>query len=317
MPGCSSVAGWHFRHALVWYLLRRSVGRQGASDAESCLGRPSSASAAQRLESELKRAIVSLELRPGSRLSEADIAERHGVSRQPAREALISLARTKLVEILPQRGTVVAKISVSRMMQARFVREAVETAVVRRAASYFDPAVRERIEGLIEIQEQLARADDHRAFQRYDELFHIALTEGAGCPLAWDAVCDLKTHMDRLCQLTLSDAGTMLGPRRPASFDHRGDRRRRPGHGRAADARASDRDSCEPCRASSGSTPSSSNDRLPGMIDAGPGRVRELAPMFETACYPAGHGFQEGCLHRPASQAASRRISSVPIVVHP
>jgi DNA-binding GntR family transcriptional regulator len=174
------------------------------------VARPSSASAAQRLESEIKRAIVSMELRPGLRLSEADIAERHGVSRQPAREALIGLARTKLVEILPQRGTVVAKISVNRLMQARFVREAVESAVVRKAACYFDPAVRERIAGLLDIQETLARANDHAAFQRYDELFHIALAEGAGCPLAWDAVSDLKTHMDRLCRLTLSDAETML-----------------------------------------------------------------------------------------------------------
>ena len=168
------------------------------------------ASAAQRLESELKRAIVSLEIPPGSRLSEADVAERHGVSRQPAREALISLARSKLVEVLPQRGTTIAKISVNRMMQARFVREAVETAVVRRAASHFDPIVRERISSLLETQEQFARADDHVGFQRYDELFHIALAEGAGCPLAWEAVRDLKTHMDRLCKLTLSGAGAML-----------------------------------------------------------------------------------------------------------
>jgi DNA-binding GntR family transcriptional regulator len=172
-------------------------------------GKASSASVAQRLESEIKRAIVSMELRPGLRLSEADIAERHGVSRQPAREALISLARTKLVEILPQRGTVVAKISVSRMMQARFVREAVECAVVRKAAAYFDPTARERIADLLDIQDRRARANDHDAFHRYDELFHIALAEGAGCPLAWDAVSDLKTHMDRLRQLALSDANAM------------------------------------------------------------------------------------------------------------
>ena len=52
-------------------------------------------SAALKLEAELKRAIVTLELRPGARLSEAELAERHGVSRQPAREALISLATQK------------------------------------------------------------------------------------------------------------------------------------------------------------------------------------------------------------------------------
>jgi DNA-binding GntR family transcriptional regulator len=167
-------------------------------------------SAAQRLEAELKRAIVSLELRPGARLSETDIADRHGVSRQPAREALIGLSRMRLVEVLPQRGTVVTKISVSGLMQARFVREAVETAIVRRASEAFNRDARERIDGFIDLQERFAKAGDHDTFQRYDELFHVALAEGAGCPLAWEVVRDIKTHMDRLCQLTLFDAPTML-----------------------------------------------------------------------------------------------------------
>ncbi|MBM6580686.1 GntR family transcriptional regulator [Microvirga sp. BT689] len=167
-------------------------------------------SAAQRIENELRRLIIALELPPGSRLSEQDIAERHGVSRQPVREALIGLARTRLVEIQPQRGTTVVKISVRKMMEARFVREAIETAVVRRACASFDQQSRERINDLLEMQEQAARRDDHDAFQRYDELFHIALAEGAGCPLAWEAVQDIKAHMDRVCQLTLPNPEAML-----------------------------------------------------------------------------------------------------------
>ena len=167
-------------------------------------------SAAQRIESELRRSIVALEVLPGTRLSEQDIAERHGVSRQPVREALIGLARMRLVEILPQRGTVVVKISVRKMMEARFVREAIEFAVVRRACSSFDRQTRERIDDLLGMQEDAARRDDHTGFQRYDELFHIALADGAGCPLAWEAVQDIKAHMDRVCQLTLPGADAML-----------------------------------------------------------------------------------------------------------
>ncbi|MCB5175172.1 GntR family transcriptional regulator [Microvirga sp. SM9] len=136
--------------------------------------------------------------------------ERHGVSRQPVREALIGLARTRLVEIQPQRGTVVVKISVRKMMEARFVREAIETAVVRRACVSFDRQSRQRIGDLLEMQGQAARRDDHAAFQRYDELFHIALAEGAGCPLAWEAIQDIKAHMDRVCQLTLPGPEAML-----------------------------------------------------------------------------------------------------------
>lgn len=167
-------------------------------------------SAAQRIESELRRAIVALELLPGARLSEEAIAARHGVSRQPVREALISLAKTRLVEVIPQRGTRVARISVAKMMEARFVREAIETAVVRRACEVFDAPTRLRIDDLLDLQTKVAERNDHIAFQRYDELFHIALTEGAGCPLAWQAVADIKAHMDRVCQLTLPGAAAML-----------------------------------------------------------------------------------------------------------
>ena len=175
------------------------------------------ASAAQRIESELRRAIVAMELLPGVRLSEQDIAERHGVSRQPVREALIALARTRLVEVVPQRGTHVVKISVKKMIDARFVREAIETAVVRKACEGFDADARTRIDDLIDLQEKVAKRGDHKAFQRYDESFHIALAEGADCALAWEAVRDVKAHMDRVCQLTLWGPAAML----PLAEQHR------------------------------------------------------------------------------------------------
>lgn len=172
-------------------------------------GQPSS-SAAQAVESALRRAILTLELRPGSRLSEHDLAQRHGVSRQPVREALIGLARMRLVEILPQRGTVVSRISVAKLMEARFVREAVETAVARRACEHFNPEQRRRTGDLLAIQEQAAARGDHDGFARADHAFHVALAEGAGCGLAWEALRDIKAHLDRACQLTVPDAEAML-----------------------------------------------------------------------------------------------------------
>ena len=93
---------------------------------------------------DLRRAIVTLELPPGARLSEADIAQRYGVSRQPVREALIALSAVGLVEVKPQRGSVVVKFSTKHMLNVRFIREAIEVAVVRRACVTFDPDVRAR-----------------------------------------------------------------------------------------------------------------------------------------------------------------------------
>ena len=99
-------------------------------------------SAARRVEAALRQAIISLELLPGTRLSEQEIADRYGVSRQPVREALIALTGAGLVEVQAQRGTAVTLLSLDRMLQARFVREAVEIAVIRRACEHFTPPSR-------------------------------------------------------------------------------------------------------------------------------------------------------------------------------
>ncbi len=174
-------------------------------------------SAARRVERELRRAIITLAIAPGTRLSEVEIAQRCGVSRQPVREALIALAKSRLVATLPQRGTIVALLSARQMMEARFVREAVEAAVVRRACEGFSFESRRRIDDLLDLQEKAAERGDHAAFQRADELFHLALVEGTGSILAWQAIEDLKAHMDRVCYLTLPGAEAM----RPLVAQHR------------------------------------------------------------------------------------------------
>jgi DNA-binding GntR family transcriptional regulator len=160
-------------------------------------------SAARRIEREIRKAIVTLELFPGSPLSEKDLADRYGVSRQPVREALIALGRAGLVEIHPRRGTFVVMINADMMRQARFVRESLEVAVVRRACVSFDPAIRERIDRILEAQLLHLGSDSHYHFQREDENFHAALAEGAGFPTAWTVIEDIKAHMDRVCHLTL------------------------------------------------------------------------------------------------------------------
>ena len=56
----------------------------------------------------LEEAIVTLSLRPGAVLTEAQLIDMGGVGRTPVREALIRLAQQGLVEVLPRKGVVVA-----------------------------------------------------------------------------------------------------------------------------------------------------------------------------------------------------------------
>jgi GntR family transcriptional regulator, rspAB operon transcriptional repressor len=161
-------------------------------------------STSQWLTEELRRAIVDLDLPPGSWLSEQDIAQRYGVSRQPVREALISLAHANLVEIRPQRGSVVCHLSVDRMQEARFLRQTLECAIVRAACARFDASAADEIEVLLAQQDIHARRGNRKEFQTADAQFHETLARGAGFPNAWEIIRQLKLHTDRICKLTLA-----------------------------------------------------------------------------------------------------------------
>lgn len=154
----------------------------------------------------LRQAIVQLQLKPGNPLSEADIGRQLGVSRQPVREAFIKLAEVGLVEIRPQRGTFVRLISRREVENARFLREAIEAAVARRAAAEATQAQTRGLRRIVENQREAAGDGDMVGFLRLDEAFHQALAAAAGCEEAWRVVEGLKAQMDRVRYLSLADA---------------------------------------------------------------------------------------------------------------
>jgi DNA-binding GntR family transcriptional regulator len=139
-------------------------------------------------------------------LSEQDIATRLGVSRQPVREAFIKLGEAGLLRVLPQRGTLVVKISRAAVEDARFIREAVECAVAREAAARATRPVLSELSANLARQRRSARGKDLLAFFAIDEEFHRLLAEAAGRPLAWTIVEDVKPQMDRVRFLSMEDA---------------------------------------------------------------------------------------------------------------
>jgi DNA-binding GntR family transcriptional regulator len=153
----------------------------------------------------LRSAIVTLRLTPATALSEQDIADRLKVSRQPVREAFIKLSEIGLVRVLPQRGTFVTKISAKEVLDARFVREAVECAIARRAsAGIAKPAVDE-LHDIIGEQRKAARAKDEVGFFVLDDAFHRSLAQAADCAYAWKVVEEAKGQMDRVRFLSIPD----------------------------------------------------------------------------------------------------------------
>jgi DNA-binding GntR family transcriptional regulator len=152
----------------------------------------------------LRRDIAAMRLRPGTRLSENELATRFGTSRAPVREALIRLVEDGLIEVRPQRGSFVSPISLQAMEQGRLVREALEVAIIRRACDQkLSGEAIARCEAAI--SQQLASKRDPERFTYYDDMFHRAFAEATSLHGVWAIIEREKVQFDRLRILSLPD----------------------------------------------------------------------------------------------------------------
>jgi DNA-binding GntR family transcriptional regulator len=155
---------------------------------------------------ELHRQILRLELPPGTRMSEFDVARALGVSRQPVRDAFYRLSKLGFLTIRPQRATVVSAISERAVMQARFIRMAIEVETARAACKTLTDADLDAIDAIIAQQERAVALRDPAAFHDLDDQFHREICERAGTGFAWETAREMKSHMDRVRFLSLSFA---------------------------------------------------------------------------------------------------------------
>ncbi len=163
--------------------------------------------AAAQLFSLIRDAIVSMELQPGQMISETALAEQFSVSRTPVREALIQLSAIGFVEVLPQRGTYVSRFSMEKILEARFIREALEVAVVSYLAENASEEAAEAGQRIIDEQKIAARDDDALAFQKLDDEFHQTLASFTGYNRVATLIEAEKAHMDRVRNLSLQIRG--------------------------------------------------------------------------------------------------------------
>ena len=152
----------------------------------------------------LHEQILTLQLRPGDRISEAEIATQFGVSRQPVRDAFSRLANLDLLLIRPQRATEVRRFSTRQIEKSRFIRSAIDKEVLRRAAKYCDEVGAARLDAALQEQEAALQAMDLDAFGKLDYAFHKILCEIARADFAYEVIVEEKAKVDRLCVLGLS-----------------------------------------------------------------------------------------------------------------
>ncbi|MEZ2585848.1 GntR family transcriptional regulator [Kluyvera intermedia] len=151
----------------------------------------------------LRRDIVHCLIPPGTPLSEKEVSLRFEVSRQPVREAFIKLAENGLIQIRPQRGSYVNKISLSQVRNGCFVRQAIECAVARRAAMLITDSQSYQLEQNLNQQRTAIDRQQLNDFFLLDDEFHQLLSNIADCQLAWDTIENIKAAIDRVRYMSL------------------------------------------------------------------------------------------------------------------
>ncbi|WP_119459398.1 GntR family transcriptional regulator [Rhodospirillaceae bacterium SYSU D60014] len=147
--------------------------------AESAPAADETSSLTARAYKELEEQIVTLQIEPGSVLSETMLAKRLDIGRTPIREALQRLAREGLVVILPRRGILVSEINVKRQLMLLEVRRELERLMARTAAVRMTDREREQFVEIAEGMERAAEDNDDLTFMRYDQKMNGVLSKAS------------------------------------------------------------------------------------------------------------------------------------------
>lgn len=146
----------------------------------------------------LRDKIVSMELKPGTIISTQEIADSMSVSRTPVREAFISLQREELLDVAPQRSTMVSKINMDRVYQERFIREALEIEAMQKFVEVATAESLNRMRRNIEKQYAAIAEQRYIDFLELDNAFHQAAFTETHEDLGRSIVQQMNGHYDRI-----------------------------------------------------------------------------------------------------------------------
>ena len=138
------------------------------------------ASLSSAAQQEIERMILDGEIGPGSKLTEAWLSERLGVSRGPIREAFRMLEESGLVRQEKNRGVFVRDIPLEEALEIYDLRAAMDELVGRRLAETITPEQLKTARAIVERMDVAARAGDSDAYHLLNLDFHDALVGFTG-----------------------------------------------------------------------------------------------------------------------------------------
>ncbi|MDO8396528.1 MAG: GntR family transcriptional regulator [Bradyrhizobium sp.] len=158
----------------------------------------------------LEEMICTLELPPGTRVSESSLVKRLGIGRTPVREALQRLSRDGLVVVLRRHGVLVSEIDVRTQLRIIEVRRVLESLMARLAA---ERAAEDEIAQFAKVAAAIyaaVDANDDLAFVRLDTQLNELLARACGNRFASGAMNLMIPLARRFWYRNYKSAGDMM-----------------------------------------------------------------------------------------------------------
>jgi len=151
----------------------------------------------------IRENLINMQLKPGSMISEQDIANELNLSRTPVHEALQELAKTQIVEVLPQRGSLVNLIDMKLVDEAVFMRSTIESALTEEACKIATEADIQSLEENVTLQEFYLQKNSIEKILELDNAFHQIMYKITNKMLCHEIVQQMNIHLDRYRELKL------------------------------------------------------------------------------------------------------------------
>ena len=161
---------------------------------------------AEKAYQRIKKLIVSNSYSAGASLLEQELIKKLRMSRTPIREALRKLEQENLVEIIPQKGAFVNKISPQKLHELFQVREIIEPKVAELAAATIS------IKKLCDLEEQLLHLEtnreiDYSEFHKVGQKIHDLILATVGNKILIEVIKSMNIDILRTCYFAMTKPG--------------------------------------------------------------------------------------------------------------
>lgn len=147
--------------------------------------------------------IINTTYTPGQKISEKELIAKLNIGRTPVREALLRLRQEQLIDAIPQSGTYITKIDLKVAASARFIRESIETRVIKEAAATNDEFAIAKLNTIIANQKFFSQKKQFEKFFAEDEAFHQEFYQMTGRQQVWDWLQTINMQLNRFRMLRL------------------------------------------------------------------------------------------------------------------